>query len=152
MPCARFRPVWLQKPSSEYREKVFLECQKALSWSIGGSKADLLELKVAAWAVVTSGSESEVQCIPQQMHELRPFPSPNITNYSETAFSLGVKWAPVGRGAAPCHWHWHQGPAMGESAGWTAPEPAQAPKQGHRTSPKPPDTNHDKGLQPCKRR
>jgi hypothetical protein len=28
------------------------------------SKADLPELKVAAWAVVTSGLESEVQCIP----------------------------------------------------------------------------------------
>jgi hypothetical protein len=48
-----------------------------LAWSIGGSKADLLELKVAAWAVVTSGLESEVQCIPQQMHELRPFPVPD---------------------------------------------------------------------------
>jgi hypothetical protein len=32
--------------------------------------ADLLELKVAAWVVVTSGLESEVQCIPQQVHEL----------------------------------------------------------------------------------
>jgi hypothetical protein len=24
MPCARFKPVWLQKPGSEYRENVFL--------------------------------------------------------------------------------------------------------------------------------
>jgi hypothetical protein len=46
----------------------------ALAWSIGGSKANSLELKVAAWAALTSGLESEVQCIPQQMHELRPFP------------------------------------------------------------------------------
>jgi hypothetical protein len=22
---------------------------------------------------------------------------------------FGVKWASVGQGVAPCHWHWHQG-------------------------------------------
>jgi hypothetical protein len=55
--------VRLQKPSSEYRKKWYF----LMAWSIGGSKADLLELKMAAWEVVTSGLESELQCIPQQM-------------------------------------------------------------------------------------
>jgi hypothetical protein len=60
--------VWLQKPSFEYLKNVFLDVrrhQETLAWSIDGSKADLLELNVAAWAVVTSGLESEVQSIPQ---------------------------------------------------------------------------------------
>jgi hypothetical protein len=30
-----------------------------------------------------------------------PFPSPTITKCYKTVFLLGVKWAPVGRGAAP---------------------------------------------------
>jgi hypothetical protein len=64
--------VRIQKPSSEFRKKCISLCLKALAWSIGGSKADLLELKVAAWA--TEDIWLEVQCIPQQMHELRPFP------------------------------------------------------------------------------
>jgi hypothetical protein len=42
-----------------------------------------------------------------------PFPSPTITKFSKPAFLRGVKWALVGRGATPCHWHWHQGPANG---------------------------------------
>jgi hypothetical protein len=79
-------------------------------WSIGGSKADLLELKMSAWAMVTSGLESEVQCLPQQMHELRPFLVPDHQKVLQIVFLLGVKWAPIGRGAAPCRWHWHQGP------------------------------------------
>jgi hypothetical protein len=54
-----------------------MSCQKALARSTGGSEANLLELKVAAWAVVRSRLESEVQCIQQQMHELRPFPIPD---------------------------------------------------------------------------
>jgi hypothetical protein len=28
LPCATFRPVWLQKPSSEYRENVFLDVKR----------------------------------------------------------------------------------------------------------------------------
>jgi hypothetical protein len=63
-----------RSPALNIGKNVF---QKALAWSIGGSKADLLELKVAAWAVVTSGLDRDVQCIPQQMHELRPFPVPD---------------------------------------------------------------------------
>jgi hypothetical protein len=39
----RFRPVWLQKPSSEYRNKCMSLWQKALACSIGGSKAELLD-------------------------------------------------------------------------------------------------------------
>jgi hypothetical protein len=59
MPCARFRLVWLQKPSSDDIKKCISWCQKALALSTGGSNADLVELKVAAWAVLTSGLESE---------------------------------------------------------------------------------------------
>jgi hypothetical protein len=40
-----------------------------------------------------------VQCVPQQMHELRPFPVSDHHKVLQTAFWLGVKWAPVGRGA-----------------------------------------------------
>jgi hypothetical protein len=46
-----------------------------------------------------------------------PFPCWTITKCSKTAFSLGVKWASVGRGAAPSHRHWHQGPAIWLHAG-----------------------------------
>jgi hypothetical protein len=132
-----------------------ISCQKALAWSIGGSKGDLLEPKVAVWTVETSGLENEVQCIlhAQQMHELRPFPTLTITKYSKTAFLLGVKWAPVGRGAAPCHWHWHKEPAMGELAGWTAPESASSSSKARpQNQRRPPDTNHDRGVQSCQRR
>jgi hypothetical protein len=81
-----------------------------------------------------------------------PFPSLTPRKYSKTSFLLGVKWASVGRGAAPCHWPWHKGPAIGELAGWTAPsEPAQAQRQGHRTRTKPPDINHSRYVQSCKR-
>jgi hypothetical protein len=86
--------------------------------------------------VEISGLESEVQCIRQQVHETRPFPVPDHHKVLQTAFSLGVKWASVGRGAAPCHWQWHQGQATRDLAGWTAsqlklrgkaPEPDQTP-------------------------
>jgi hypothetical protein len=40
------------------------------------------------------------------MHELRPFSVPYHHKVLQRRFLLGVKWAPVGRGAAPCHWHW----------------------------------------------
>jgi hypothetical protein len=96
-----------------------------------------LSSKWHPWQWWASGLESEVQCIPQQMHELRPFPVPDNHKLLRTSFLLGVMWAPVGRGAAPCHCHWHQGPAMGELAGWSrvsqlkfrgkATEPAQSP-------------------------
>jgi hypothetical protein len=65
-----------------------------LAWSIAGSKADLLELKEAAWAVVTSGLESEVQRIPQQMHELRPFPVPDHPKVLQNRF---FAWCEMGR-------------------------------------------------------
>jgi hypothetical protein len=68
-------------------------------WSIGGSKADLLELKVAAWAEVTSGLESEVQCIPQQMHGLRPFLVPDHHKVLENHF---FAWSEVGACRARC--------------------------------------------------
>jgi hypothetical protein len=48
MPCAKFRPVWLQNPISEYRNKYIFRYRKALACSIGGSRAELLELKVTA--------------------------------------------------------------------------------------------------------
>jgi hypothetical protein len=66
-------------------------------WPIGGSKADLLELKGAAWAVVTSGLESEVQCIPQQMHELRPFP-----DHHKVLLNRFFAWCEVGACRARC--------------------------------------------------
>jgi hypothetical protein len=91
--------VWLQKPISEYQKKCISSCQKALAWSIGGSKADLLELKVAAGAVATSGLESEVQCIPQKMHELRSFPVPDHTNVLQNRF---LAWCAVGACRARC--------------------------------------------------
>jgi hypothetical protein len=84
----------------------------ALAWWIGGSKADFLELKVA---VVTSGLESEVHCIPQQMHEFRPFPVPGRHKVPQNRF---FAWCEVGSCRARCcalslaPWHWHQGPAM----------------------------------------
>jgi hypothetical protein len=68
-------------------------------WSIGGSKADLLELKVAAWAGVTTGLESEVQCIPQQMHEMRPFPVPD---YQKVLQNRLFAWCEVGACRARC--------------------------------------------------
>jgi hypothetical protein len=49
-----------------------------------------------------------------------PHPSTTTTKISKIRFSHGVKWASLGRGAAPCHWH--QGQAMWELAGWTTPE------------------------------
>jgi hypothetical protein len=45
-------------PEAQLEKHVFFLCQKPVAWSIGGSKADLLELKVAAWALVRSGLES----------------------------------------------------------------------------------------------
>jgi hypothetical protein len=62
-------------------------------WSIGGRKADLLELKVAAWAVVTSGWESEEQFIPQQIHELPPFSVPDHHKVLQNRF---FAWCEVG--------------------------------------------------------
>jgi hypothetical protein len=80
-------------------------------------------------------------------------PLPNPHRLLHTAFLLGAMWASVGRGAAPCHWLWHHGPAMGNWQGGQYPsEPAQALRQGHRTSPKLPHTNHKRGVQSCKRR
>jgi hypothetical protein len=68
-------------------------------WSIGGSNADLLELKVAAWAVVPLGFESEVQCVPQQMHELRPFPVARPHKVLQNRF---FAWCEVGACRARC--------------------------------------------------
>jgi hypothetical protein len=59
-----------------------------------------------------------VQCTWQQMHEMRPFPIPDHHEVLQNRFSLGVKWASVGRGVAPCHWH--QGQATRDMAEWTA--------------------------------
>jgi hypothetical protein len=55
--------------------------------------------KLAAWAVVTSGLESEVQCIPQQMHELRPFPVPDHHKVPRNRF---FSWCEVGACWARC--------------------------------------------------
>jgi hypothetical protein len=63
-----------------------------------------------------------------------PLTSPTATDCSKTAFPLGVKWASVGQGAAPCHWHWHSGQAKGELAGCTAPE-CQLKLRGKATEP-----------------
>jgi hypothetical protein len=93
----------------------------------------LLELKVAARAVGIPGLESEVQCNQRQMHECDPFPSPTPTKCSKTFFLLGVKWASVGRGAAPCHWH-HR-PAIGGLAGWTAPKRASSSPEARPQNP-----------------
>jgi hypothetical protein len=110
-------PPWLGPGASASDRAQHLTLQaptshqaKAWFWSTS------LELKVAACAVVTAVLQSEVQCIPQQMN-CDPFPSPTITKCIKTMFLLGVKWATIGRGTAPCHWHWHQGRAMGELAG-----------------------------------
>jgi hypothetical protein len=78
---------------------------------MGGSKADLLELKVA---VVTSGLGSEVQRIPQQMHQLRPLTVPDHNRVHQSCF---LAWCEVGACRARCcalsmaPWHWHQGPS-----------------------------------------
>jgi hypothetical protein len=118
---------------------------------MGDSKVDLLELKVAAWAVVTPGWESVLQCIRSRCIYCDPFPFPTIPKCSKTAFLLGVKWsvkrlceAPVGRGAAVTGTGTRAQPWGNWQGGQHPSEPAQAPRQGHRTSPKPPDTNHDK--------
>jgi hypothetical protein len=67
---------------------------------MGGSKADLLELKpLAAWAVVTSGLECEVQCIPQHMHELRPSPVPDHHKLVQNSF---FSWCEVGACSSRC--------------------------------------------------
>jgi hypothetical protein len=80
-----------------------------------------------------------------------PFPSPT-TKCSKTTFALGVKWASVGRGAAPCHWHWHQGQATRIWKGGQHPsKPAQAPRQSIRTRPNPPDAIHNRDVKSCKR-
>jgi hypothetical protein len=54
-------------------------------WYYRGSKADLLGSKVAALAVVTSGLESEVQCIPQKTHELRTI---HVSSHHKPLFRL----------------------------------------------------------------
>jgi hypothetical protein len=59
----------------------------------------LLELKVAAWAVVTFGFESEVQCMPQQMHELRLFPVPD---HHKVLQNISFAWCEVGACRARC--------------------------------------------------
>jgi hypothetical protein len=115
MPCARFRPVWHQMPSSEYRKFVFL--------------------------IVGAFCSRCMNC--------DPFPSPTITKCSKTASLLGVNWASVGRGAVPGTGTRAQ-PWGNWQGGQHPSEPAQAPSQGRRTSPKPPDTNHDRGVQSCK--
>jgi hypothetical protein len=48
-------PCGSRKPALNIGGKFISRCQKALAWSLGGSKADLLGLKAAAWAVL-SGS------------------------------------------------------------------------------------------------
>jgi hypothetical protein len=91
------------------------------------------------------------------MHELRPFPVPDLHKVLK---NRGFAWCEVGACRArccalslgtgtmaqPCTAQWHA------QVGQHPREPAQAPRQGHRTSPKPPDTNHDKGVQSCRRR
>jgi hypothetical protein len=54
---------------------------------------------VADWPVVTSGLESEVQCIPQQAHELRPFPVPDHHKVLQNRF---FAWCEVGACRARC--------------------------------------------------
>jgi hypothetical protein len=66
---------------------------------MGASKADLLVLTVAAWAVVTSGLEIEVQRIPQQMHELRPSP---VHDHHKVLHNRIFAWCEVGACRARC--------------------------------------------------
>jgi hypothetical protein len=79
-----------------------------------------------------------VQCIPQQMNEMRPFTIPDHKKVLENRF---FAWWEVGVCRARCcalslapghsprgNWQGGQHPS----------EPAQAPRQGHRTSPNPP--------------
>jgi hypothetical protein len=134
----------------------YLNFKHKLSQQIGGSRADLLELKVAASTVVKSGLEGEVECIPQQMHELRHFPVPDHHKLLQNRF---FTWCEVGACSARCcalSLALAPGPSQREPGNWQGgqhpSEPAQAPRQAHRTSPKPPDTNHDRGVQSFKRR
>jgi hypothetical protein len=71
-----------------------------------------------------------------------PFPSPTTKKCTRTSFSLGVKWASVARGAAPCHWHRHQGQATRDLAGWTAPQRASSSSKAKpQNQAKPPRCN-----------
>jgi hypothetical protein len=78
-----------------------------------------------------------------------PFPSPTTKKCSEPIFLLGVKWASVGRGAAPCHWNWHQGQATRDLAGWTAPQRASSSSEAKPQNPS--DAIHSRGVKSCKR-
>jgi hypothetical protein len=104
--------------------------------------------------VVTSGLQRKVQCIPQKMHELQPFPIPDHHKVLQTRF---FAWCEVGACRARCYaLSLALAPGPSQRGNWQGgrhpSEPAQAPWKGHRTSPKPPDTNHDRLVQSCTRR
>jgi hypothetical protein len=94
-----------------------------------------------------------VQCIPQQMYELRPFPVPDYHKVLQNRF---FAWCEVGVCRARCC-ALSLTPAPGAQplgnwkGGQHPSEPAQAPRQGHRSSPIPPVTNHDRGVRSRKR-
>jgi hypothetical protein len=85
-----------------------------------------------------------------------PFPYPTIAKCSKRLFA----WCEVG--ACTCRARCCGCPVTGTRAqpwenwqggsGQHPIEPAQAPRQVHRTTPKTPDTNYGKGVQSCKRR
>jgi hypothetical protein len=61
-----------------------------------------------------------------------PFPSPTIKRCSRTAFWLGVKWAPVGRGAAPSM---APGPSHGGIGRVDSTQASQLKLRGKATEP-----------------
>jgi hypothetical protein len=79
MPCARFRPVWLQKPSSEYREiYIYIDARRhwrarlaAVTPTCLNSKLQLEQWRHLAWRVRCSAFCSGcMKCDPSDHHKV----------------------------------------------------------------------------------
>jgi hypothetical protein len=119
-------PCGCKSPALSIKINVFLDVrrhwgarQAAVKPSCSSSKWQPEQWRYRAWRVRCSAFGS--RCM-----KCDSFPSTTRKKCSKTAFSLGVKWASVERGAAPCHRHWHQGPATRDLAGWTATQRASS--------------------------
>jgi hypothetical protein len=134
MPCARFRPVWIEKTSSEYREKWIL---KALAYSIGSSKLTYLSSKWHSEQWRYLGLESGVQCIQQQMHEFDLVAVADPHKVLQNVFSA---WFRMGVCRARCcalSLATRVKPGVTWQSGQHPSEPAQAPRQDAEPDPTP---------------